>query len=25
VTESPLSLPWRRRIVARFEFPAEAI
>ena len=25
VTESPLSQPWRRRIVARFEFPAEAI
>lgn len=25
VIESPLSAPWRRRIVARFEFPAEAI
>lgn len=24
VVESPLSLPWRRRIVARFEFPKEA-
>ena len=24
VTESPLSAPWRRRIVARFEFPEEA-
>lgn len=24
VVESPLSAPWRRRIVARFEFPAEA-
>ncbi|MDF1729564.1 MAG: peptidase, partial [Sulfitobacter sp.] len=24
VVESPLSLPWRRRVVARFEFPAEA-
>ncbi|MGC3936936.1 peptidase [Roseobacter sp. EG26] len=23
VTESPLSLPWRRRIVARFKFPEE--
>ena len=23
VTESPLSQPWRRRIVARFEFPME--
>ena len=23
VAESPLSLPWRRRIVARFEFPME--
>ncbi len=23
VVESPLSLPWRRRIVARFEFPEE--
>ena len=25
VVESPLSLPWRRRIVARFEFPKESI
>jgi NlpC/P60 family putative phage cell wall peptidase len=25
VTESPLSAPWRRRIVARFEFPTEAL
>ncbi|WP_300058226.1 peptidase [uncultured Roseobacter sp.] len=25
VVESPLSLPWRRRIVARFTFPEEAI
>ena len=25
VVESPLSLPWRRRIVARFEFPQEAL
>lgn len=25
VTESPLSAPWRRRVVARFEFPMEAI
>lgn len=24
VAESPLSAPWRRRIVARFEFPKEA-
>lgn len=24
VVESPLSAPWRRRIVARFEFPEEA-
>tara|TARA_R110002094_G_scaffold154886_1_gene142063 strand:- start:541 stop:819 length:279 start_codon:yes stop_codon:yes gene_type:complete len=24
VVESPLSTPWRRRIVARFEFPREA-
>ena len=23
VVESPLSTPWRRRIVARFEFPEE--
>ena len=23
VTESPLSAPWRRRVVARFEFPKE--
>jgi NlpC/P60 family putative phage cell wall peptidase len=23
VTESPLSAPWRRRVVARFEFPIE--
>ncbi len=23
VVESPLSLPWRRRVVARFEFPLE--
>lgn len=23
VVESPLSIPWRRRIVARFEFPEE--
>ncbi|MGB7243277.1 MAG: peptidase [Sulfitobacter sp.] len=25
VVESPLSAPWRRRIVARFEFPKESI
>lgn len=25
VVESPLSTPWRRRIVARFEFPKESI
>jgi len=25
VTESPLSKPWRRRIVARFEFPQGAL
>lgn len=25
VRESPLSLPWRRRVVARFEIPAEAV
>jgi len=25
VLESPLSLPWRRRIVARFTFPEESI
>lgn len=25
VTESPLSLPWRRRIVARFAFPEELV
>ena len=25
VVESPLSRPWRRRIVARFEFPKEAL
>ncbi|MGJ8546794.1 MAG: peptidase [Sulfitobacter sp.] len=25
VVESPLSAPWRRRIVARFEFPREGI
>jgi len=25
VVESPLSLPWRRRIVARFTFPEELI
>jgi NlpC/P60 family putative phage cell wall peptidase len=24
VVESPLSMPWRRRVVARFEFPEEA-
>jgi NlpC/P60 family putative phage cell wall peptidase len=24
VIESPLSMPWRRRVVARFEFPKEA-
>jgi len=24
VVESPLSLPWRRRIVARFQFPEES-
>lgn len=24
VIESPLSMPWRRRVVARFEFPEEA-
>ena len=24
VTESPLSAPWRRRVVARFAFPTEA-
>lgn len=24
VVESPLSAPWRRRVVARFEFPQEA-
>jgi len=25
VVESPLSAPWRRRLVARFEFPMEAL
>ena len=25
VVESPLSLPWRKRIVGRFEFPVEGI
>lgn len=25
VIESPLSIPWRRRIVARFEFPEETL
>jgi len=25
VVESPLSRPWRRRIVARFEFPEETL
>jgi len=25
VVESPLSAPWRRRIVARFEFPKEVV
>lgn len=25
VVESPLSLPWRRRIVARFAFPTEVV
>ncbi len=25
VVESPLSVPWRRRLVARFEFPMEAL
>lgn len=25
VIESPLSLPWRRRIVARFQFPEESV
>ncbi|MCX7560070.1 peptidase [Sulfitobacter sp. F26204] len=24
VVESPLSMPWRRRVVARFEFPKES-